>query len=84
MVSGKGYFVNTTSGAITMNLPASPSAGDYVAIKDYAVHFTNNSCTIARNGSNIQGNANNSELSTTRASVVLVYVDGNKRLVIYK
>ena len=27
-VSGEGYFVNTTSGAITVTLPASPSAGD--------------------------------------------------------
>src|SRR5210317_500990 len=67
MVSGQGYFVNTTSGAITMTLPASPSAGDYVAIKDYAETFGTNSCTIARNSSNIQGNANDSELSTTRA-----------------
>jgi hypothetical protein len=78
MVSGKGYFVNTTSGAITMTLPASPSAGDYVAIKDYAATFQTNSCTIGRNSSNIQGTANDSELKTTRASVVLVYVDGTK------
>ena len=33
-VSGNGYFVNTTSGAITVTLPASPSAGDIVSIKD--------------------------------------------------
>ena len=78
MVSGRGYFVNTTGGAITMTLPASPSAGDYVAIKDYAATFQTNNLTIARNGSNIQGNANNSALSTTRASVVLVYVDATK------
>ena len=78
MVSGKGYFVNTTSGAITMTLPASPSAGDYVAIKDYAATFQTNSCTIGRNSSNIQGNANDSLLDTTRASVVLVYADSTK------
>ena len=78
MVSGRGYFVNTTSGEITMTLPASPSAGDYVAIKDYAATFQTNSCTIARNGSNIQGVANNSEIDTTRASVVLVYADATK------
>jgi hypothetical protein len=29
-VSGNGYFVNTTSGAITVTLPATPSAGDIV------------------------------------------------------
>jgi len=78
MVSGRGYFVNTTSGAITMTLPASPSAGDYVAIKDYAATFQTNSLTIGRNSSNIQGNANNSEITTTRASVVLVYADATK------
>ena len=78
MVSGKGYFVNTTSSAITMTLPASPSAGDYVAIKDYAATFQTNNLTIARNGSNIQGAANNSTIDTTRASVVLVYADATK------
>ena len=78
MVSGRGYFVNTTSGSITMTLPASPSAGDYVAIKDYAATFQTNSCVIARNGSNIQGAANNSEVDTARASVVLVYADATK------
>jgi hypothetical protein len=35
-VSGNGYFVNTTSASITVTLPASPSAGDIVGIKDYA------------------------------------------------
>ena len=78
MVSGKGYFVNTTSSAITMTLPASPSAGDYVAIKDYAATFQTNNLTIARNGSNIQGAANDSTIDTTRASVVLVYADSTK------
>ena len=34
-VSGNGYFLNTSGGAITITLPASPSAGDIVAIKDY-------------------------------------------------
>src|SRR6056300_618308 len=35
-VSGNGYFVNTTSGAVTVTLPASPSAGDIVSLSDYA------------------------------------------------
>ena len=56
-VSGEGYFVNTTSGAITVTLPASPSVGDIVAIKDYANTFDTNNLTIARNGSNISGEA---------------------------
>jgi hypothetical protein len=32
-VSGKGYFVNTTCGAVTVTLPATPTAGDIISIK---------------------------------------------------
>jgi len=78
LVSGTGYFINTTAGATTMTLPASPSVGDYVALKDYAGTFATNKLTIDRNGSNIQGQALNSDLTTNRASVVLVYVDATK------
>ena len=77
-VSSEGYFVNTTSGAITATLPASPSAGAIVAFKDYAATFATNNLTIGRNSSNIQGAATDSLLSTNRASVVLVYVDATK------
>ena len=49
-VSGNGYFVNTTSGAITVTLPAG-SAGDIVAISDYASTFQTNNVTITPNRS---------------------------------
>src|SRR6056300_652629 len=78
-VAGEGYFVDTNSvGAVTATLPGSPSAGDTIAFKDYAGTFGTNSLTIARNGNNIQGVANNSEITTNRASVVLVYIDATK------
>src|SRR6056300_118851 len=78
-VAGEGYFVDTDSvGAVTATLPGSPSAGDTIAIKDYAGTFATNSLTIARNGNNIQGVANDSAISTNRASVVLVYIDATK------
>jgi len=78
MVVNKGYFVNTTSGAISMTLPASAVIGDTIAIKDYAGTFASNNLTILRNGHNIQGVANESIISTARASIVLVYVDSTK------
>src|SRR6056300_1219082 len=56
-VSGVGYFVNTTSGAITVTLPATPSAGDIVAVADYANTADTNNITLGRNSSNIEGNA---------------------------
>ena len=77
-VSGEGYFVNTILSTITATLPASPSAGDFVALKDASGTFGTNKLTIDRNGSNIQGSANNSELTTNRASVVLQYIDATQ------
>lgn len=77
-VSGNGYFVNTTSAAITVTLPASPSAGDQIAIKDYAGTFATNNVTAARNGSNINGLAVDGILSTSNLSVILLYVDATK------
>src|SRR6056300_328797 len=77
-VAGNGYFIDTTSAAHTITLPSSPSIGDTVAIKDYAGTFGTNNLTIARNSSNIQGAANDSLISTNRASIILVYVDATK------
>jgi len=77
-VSGNGYFVNTTSGAITVTLPATPTAGDIVAIKDYANTALTNNITIARNGSNIDGEANDPIIINEGGSVTLVYVDATK------
>src|SRR5210317_1641203 len=77
-VSGNGYFVNTTSGAVTMTLPATPSAGDIVSLSDYAGTAATNNITIARNGSNIEGATENGVMSTNRESKTLVYVDGTQ------
>jgi len=77
-VSGNGYFVNTTSASITVTLPASPSAGDIVGIKDYANTADTNQIVIGRNGSNIQGTADNYNILVKGGSALLVYVDGTQ------
>ena len=77
-VAGNGYFVNTTSGAITVTLPATPTSGDLVGIKDYANTADTNNITIDRNGSNIQGTANNFVISTEGLAITLIYVDGTQ------
>ena len=77
-VSGNGYFVNTTSGAVTMTLPSSPSAGDIVAVADYANTFATNNLTVARNGSLINGQAFDYKSSTNGISLTFVYVDGTR------
>src|SRR5210317_1839974 len=77
-VSGNGYFVNTTSGAVTVTLPASPSAGDIVSISDYAGTAATNNITIARNGSNINGATSDITISKNNSGITLVYVDGTQ------
>ena len=77
-VAGEGYFINTTSGAITMTLPASPSLGDFVSVIDYAGTFDTNNLTVGRNSQPIQGVAADLTVATERAGFTLVYTDGTQ------
>ena len=72
MVANRGYFVNTTSGAITMTLPSSATIGDTISIKDYAETFGTNNLTIARNSHKVQGGTEDMAIKTNRANVTLV------------
>jgi hypothetical protein len=75
VVAKSGYFINTSSAAITATLPASPALGDFISFIDYAGTFDTNNLTIARNGKNIQGVAEDLTVSVERAGLTLVYVD---------
>ena len=76
--AGKGYLVNTTGGAITVNLPAG-SAGSMVGLVDYAGTWDSNNVTLDANSSEkIQGSTNNATLSADRGAVELVYVDSTQ------
>ena len=76
--NGEGYFANTTGSAFSMNLPASPSAGNIVSVSDYAQTFASNNLTVDRNGSNIEGDASNLVLNSAGLAMTFVYVDATK------
>jgi hypothetical protein len=77
-VAGEGYFINTTAGAIEMDLPAG-SIGDEVSFIDYAGTFDTNALTIDQNGSEkIAGSTDPLTVSTERAANTLVYVDSTQ------
>jgi hypothetical protein len=77
-VAGEGYFVDTTSQAIDVTLPAG-TAGAVIAIKDYAGTFDTNAVTLIRNGSDkIGGQAVNATLDVEGIAVTLVFVDSTQ------
>jgi hypothetical protein len=78
-VAGEGYFVNTTGGVVTVNLPAG-TAGAVVAIKDYANTFDTNAVTLAPNGSDKIGGDSTTDatLDIEGIAVTLVFVDSTQ------
>jgi hypothetical protein len=77
-VAGEGYFCNTTSSAFTVTLPATPTAGQQVAVVDYAGTFDTNALNISPNGNKIEGGTANLGLSGEREGVLLVYIDSTQ------
>ena len=44
--SNEGYFVDTSSSAITITFPSAPSVGDLLAFTDYSSNFATNNVTL--------------------------------------
>ena len=77
-VAGEGIFANTTGGAWTLTLPASPTIGDEVSVVDYAGTFDTYNLTVGRNSKNIQGAAADLTVATERAAFTLVFSDNTQ------
>jgi hypothetical protein len=77
--SGVGYFINTTSGGVTVNLPAA-TAGSIVALSDYAATWNTNNVTVNANGSEKIGGVASAPatLNTQGQSVTFIYVDSTQ------
>ena len=76
-VAGEGYFIDTTSAAITVTLPGSPTAGDEISLVDYGANASTNNITIT-SSDNIEGATDDFVLSTDKVSKTLVYSDATK------
>ena len=69
---GEGFLLNAGA-ALTVTLPASPAVGDMVGVCDYKSLATTYTLTVARNGENIAGVADNLVIDINGAGFVLVY-----------
>ena len=77
-VEGKGYFCNTSGGAIDVTLPASPTAGDTIRFVDEAATFDTNDLTLLAGSGKIQGAAANLDVAIERAAFAIVYCNSTQ------
>jgi len=71
-----GTFQVAIAGGITITLPGSPSAGDYVVVKDGTGAAATTTFTVARNGSNIASSATDLVFDKNFAEIVMTYING--------
>ena len=73
VASNDRKFVDCSSAAGSINLPASPLVGDQVSIVDIAGNADTNNITINRNGKKIQALTENMTIDKDHAGICLVY-----------
>lgn len=67
---------DTSGGPLTITLPLTPSIGDWVELWDRTGDFGTNTCTLARNGENIEGVAEDLTINTDDVKLKAVFVGG--------
>jgi hypothetical protein len=72
----EGQFLVATAGSITITLPASPSAGNFVIVKDGTGAAATTSFTVGRNGSNIASSATDLTFDKNFAEITMTYING--------
>ena len=79
-VAGNGYWIDTTSNACTITLPASASVGDSIIFADYARTWGTNGIVIDSNGLNYQGDDDTYtvEYGTDGLAVAITYMNATQ------
>ena len=72
-ISNKGYYVNTSSAAVTVTLPSTPADGDVISLVDVTGSADSKIILINPNGKKINGNDYDFEIASIRSGVQLTY-----------
>ncbi|SDG44492.1 hypothetical protein [Thalassobaculum litoreum] len=75
------YICDTSGGAFTITLPATPVDGDRIGIADDGGDFATNNLTLARNGNTIGGVAEDLVCDLDRATFELLFIGSDWRIV---
>lgn len=81
--TGDQLLVDTSGGAFTVTLPATPAVGDRVVAFDSTDSFDTNNLTLDPNGSNMEGAAGNYTADLSGRKYEAVYVGGSKGWKVY-
>jgi hypothetical protein len=73
--AGDQVIVDMDGATRTITLPATPIPGDHVRVIDGKKLFEAYNCTVARNGSNINGAASDYDINYAGAIIDFYYVD---------
>ena len=74
-VAGDRLAIDTSGGAFTVTLPASPSTGNTIRFIDIANWNATNYLNVARNGQTIEGNADNFQLDLGQNTVDFIFIN---------
>tara|TARA_R110002012_G_scaffold238579_2_gene412368 strand:- start:646 stop:1308 length:663 start_codon:yes stop_codon:yes gene_type:complete len=74
--ASSGEYIVATAGSITITLPSSPVAGNFVTVKDGTGAAATTSFTVARNGSNIASSATDLTFDKNFAEITMTYING--------
>ncbi len=83
VTSNSTYCVDTSGGAVTATLPASPANNDTVSFIDCTQTFTTNALTVANNTKSIMGTSANMVDNTTNLNFNLIYVSANTNWIMH-
>jgi len=76
---GIRYAIDTTSGPVSMTLPANPSAGNALFLVDAGKNFATHNLTLVRNGRTIDGQAQDYVVDISDDSFGLVWTGSTWR-----
>ena len=74
--AGEGYFINTSGGAFEVDLPGSPSVGDFIEFIDFSRNFATANLTLDQGSNKFQG-----IVASTRKPVL--ETDGQNLSIVY-
>jgi len=74
-IKGDKILANSSGGSFDILLPANPKPGDSLKVADGAGDFDINPVTLLRNGRNIQGIADDIDLTVSDKEYIIVYRD---------